>query len=588
MASRKELQALITLSGKVSPSLKAALQSVQKNTAKTSKSSVSAISAIGGSFKSVAGTILKSIGPLVGVTGIAMIGKNAIQLASDLQEVQNVVDVTFGSSGSDQINKWSKEALKAYGLTELAAKQYTGTMGAMLKSSGLSGDNIIAMSEKLSALSGDFASFYNLDNETAFEKIRSGISGETEPLKQLGINMSVANLEAYALSKGIKTSYQKMDQASQVALRYSYLMNVSKDAQGDFARTQGSFANQTKLLKSNWDQFTATLASKVLPKFTELIQKANTFISDIASSPEKMKKLEDGISMITGGIEKMLKFATDAYNFIKNNWSWIEPIIWGIAGATVAWNVALKAAMVIEALSKAWKVGSAVLMMFQSGASLATIAQWALNLAMSANPIALIVIAVAVLIGALVLLYKNWDKVSSFLVGVWQNNVMPFFGSIGEWFAGIWDGVIGILKGGANTFIDIFNFLIRGLNKIQFDVPDWVPLLGGKHIGINIPEIQKFAQGGFANRPAIFGEAGPEAAIPIKYKNPRSLALLNRTAKAIGADPGSERPGLTFNFNFSGPISKPEDVKTGVAMTKDYIYGIMDDYYDDRGRPAFG
>ena len=109
------------------------------------------------------------------------------------------------------------------------------------------------------------ASFYNLNSDEAFAKIRSGISGETEPLKQLGINMSVANLEAYAMAQGIDKSYDSMTQAEQVMLRYNYLLSVTGDAQGDFARTSGSFANQQKLLKEfelqvlNMNQWRSTL-----------------------------------------------------------------------------------------------------------------------------------------------------------------------------------------------------------------------------------------------------------------------------------------------------------------------------------------
>ena len=111
----------------------------------------------------------------------------------------------------------------------MQAKKYTSTLGAMMKSSGLTGKAVTSMSTDLAGLAADMASFYNLDFETAFEKIRSGISGETEPLKQLGINMSVANLEAYALSQGITKSYESMTQAEQVTLRYNYLMQATRD-----------------------------------------------------------------------------------------------------------------------------------------------------------------------------------------------------------------------------------------------------------------------------------------------------------------------------------------------------------------------
>ena len=88
----------------------------------------------------------------------------------------------------------------------------------------MSGEQVTEMSTDLAGLAADMASFYNLDFDTAFQKIRSGISGETEPLKQLGINMSVANLEAFALSKGITKAFNDMSQGEQTILRYQYLM----------------------------------------------------------------------------------------------------------------------------------------------------------------------------------------------------------------------------------------------------------------------------------------------------------------------------------------------------------------------------
>ena len=114
-------------------------------------------------------------------TNLLDTGKKAINLASDLEEVQNVVDVTFGNN-AEKINKWSKEANKAFGMSELSAKKFNGTMGAMLKSMGLTGDEVLEMSTEMTGLAGDFASFYNLDHEEAFNKIRAGISGETKNL----------------------------------------------------------------------------------------------------------------------------------------------------------------------------------------------------------------------------------------------------------------------------------------------------------------------------------------------------------------------------------------------------------------------
>lgn len=225
--------------------------------------------------------------------------KTGIDYASDLAEVQNVVDVTFGSA-TEAINSWSKECLAAYGMNEVSAKRYAGTIGAMLKSSGLAGDAIVDMSKDMVGLAGDMASFYNLDLETAFEKIRSGISGETEPLKQLGINMSVANLEAYALSQGITTAYNEMSQAEQVMLRYNYLMSATADAQGDFARTQDSYANQTRLLSESWLEFTGIMAEQLLPVLTTIVSWLNNIVAFLTENADMVSAVLVGLATTVG------------------------------------------------------------------------------------------------------------------------------------------------------------------------------------------------------------------------------------------------------------------------------------------------
>ena len=211
-----------------------------------------------------------------GVTGSI---SESIELASDLAETQNVVDVTFEDSAST-INKWAQEALNAYGITETKAKQYSSTLGAMLKSMGIADDQVLQMSMDMAGLAADMASFYNLDHDTAFEKIRSGISGETEPLKALGINMSVANLNAFALEKGMNKAFDKMSQAEQATLRYQYLLEATKDAQGDFARTGDSFANEMRKLQTNLDRIKTEFGKGLLGVVTPAISLLNNVLSD--------------------------------------------------------------------------------------------------------------------------------------------------------------------------------------------------------------------------------------------------------------------------------------------------------------------
>lgn len=211
-----------------------------------------------------------------GITGSI---DESIGLASDLVETQNVVDVTFEDSAST-INKWAQEALNAYGITETKAKQYSSTLGAMLKSMGIADDQVLQMSMDMAGLAADMASFYNLDHDTAFEKIRSGISGENEPLKALGINMSVANLNAFALEKGMNKAFDKMSQAEQATLRYQYLLEATKDAQGDFARTGDSFSNEMRKLQTNLDRIKTEFGKGLLGVVTPAISLLNNVLSD--------------------------------------------------------------------------------------------------------------------------------------------------------------------------------------------------------------------------------------------------------------------------------------------------------------------
>ena len=238
------------------------------------------------SFADMAKNIAASLSAAAVGKAILNFGKEAINAASDLAEVQNVVDVTFGS-GASKIETWAKNAGRQFGLTETQAKKFTSTLGAMMKSAGMSGDGIVKMSTDLAGLAADMASFYNLDFETAFEKIRSGISGETEPLKQLGINMSVANLEAFALEKGITKAFNSMSQQEQTMLRYQYLMKATADAQGDFARTSDGFANASRRVETAWESIKTRIGSALLPGVEDALGQIAKVMEALTQEPEE-------------------------------------------------------------------------------------------------------------------------------------------------------------------------------------------------------------------------------------------------------------------------------------------------------------
>ncbi len=303
--------------------------------------------------------------------------KEGIELASDLTEVQNVVDVTFGDS-SGTINNWAKQAATSFGMSELAAKQYTGTLGAMLKSQGITSDSVVQLSTDLVGLAGDMASFYNIDIETAFEKIRSGMSGETEPLKQLGINMSVANMEAYALAEGIEKPWKKMSQQEQTMLRYNYLLKQTADAQGDFARTSDSYANQQRIMELTMQNLSAELGEKLLPvalEFTQMIS---------ASAPNIMDNIVDIGSAA----------ATVATYLIEH-----KDAVVSLIAAYGSFKGAVAVGSAVTAAINAYKT-------LTTATQAATVAQEANNVAVAANPYILLisaVVAAGVAIGSYVM-----------------------------------------------------------------------------------------------------------------------------------------------------------------------------------------
>ena len=290
--------------------------------------------------------IAKAIGSAFVVKQVIEFGKAAIGVASDLNEVQNVVDTTFGTDGAIKINEWARNAAESFGESELQAKQFTSTLGAMFKSMGVGQADMEEMSMSLAGLAGDMASFYNLDPTEAFEKLRSGISGETEPLKQLGINMSVANLEAFALSEGITKAYTSMTQAEQATLRYQYIMSATADAQGDFANTSDSFANQQRILQLEIQTLAAEIGQDLMPIAQEVLSTAKDAIEWAIEHKDSLEKLAVAVIGVTGAYN-LFKAALEAkalYDEVIAGIKAMNAALAGEKGLKVALNASESAA----------------------------------------------------------------------------------------------------------------------------------------------------------------------------------------------------------------------------------------------------
>lgn len=300
---------ITTAMKKIAAAIKKGFGGVSKLASKTASGIVTATKKIAASFTNISrstsglsnasfslGNLLKTALGFKAVSGLVEFGKSAIELGSEITEVENVVDTAFGSMAQKAYD-FASTASEQFGLSELAAKQYSGTMMAMLKSSGVAQEAAADMSITLTGLAGDLASFYNLDTDEAFRKLRAAIAGETEPMKALGVNMNIVNLEAFAMSQGITKAYKDMTLAEQSILRYNYILAKTSDAQGDFARTAGSWANQIRLLKLNLQSISAIIGQGLIAAILPAIKWINKLMAKLTQAA---KVFRDFMYVLTG------------------------------------------------------------------------------------------------------------------------------------------------------------------------------------------------------------------------------------------------------------------------------------------------
>lgn len=227
------------------------------------------------------GKLGAAIAATFAVGKLIQFGKEAIQLGSDLEEVQNVVDVTF-TTMNEQVNEFARNAAESAGLSETMAKRYVGTFGAMSKAFGFAENEAFEMSTALTQLAGDVASFYNISQDEAYTKLKSVFTGETETLKDLGVVMTQNALDSYAMAKGYGKTTKAMTEQEKVALRYSFVLDQLSASQGDFVRTSDSWANQTRILSLTIDSLKANIGQGLINIFNPLLKVINQVVAKMA------------------------------------------------------------------------------------------------------------------------------------------------------------------------------------------------------------------------------------------------------------------------------------------------------------------
>lgn len=446
---------------------------------------------IGDKMKPVGRTMSTYVTPAL-TTGFGL----AIKEASDFEENMNKVDVSFGSS-SKSVKRWANDATKNFGLSKNAALEMTSQFGDMGTSMGLSQKTASQMSMSLAGLAGDLASFKNIGVDEAMTALNGVFTGETESLKTLGIVMTETNLKQFADDCGLV--YEEMTQAEKVQLRYNYVMAQTKNAQGDYARTSDGTANSIRTLTQSLSNLAIAFGELVLPIITPVIQSLTKVIEKITKLPKPIK----GAILIIGGV---LAVAGPLLIFMGSLASAIGALIPLVGGLSVA-SLPITGTML------------------------------------------LIAAAIAAVVAAGVLLYKNWDTVKQK-----ANQLKNHFKSLGEKltkpFRDAWTKIKGIINKIKGLFPIKIGKLLKNIKLPHFSI-SWGQKDAGPLGTIKWPKgmsVKWYKQGGIFTKPTLLGgnsgvgEAGAEAALPLselwkqmdKMNNNMIAAVVNGVAEAIG------------------------------------------------------
>ena len=751
-----ELQVLITAN---TNELRKEINNANKNISGLQKSASKSADGVSTAFKKLkAGIVALGIGKVI---------KDSIQSGMDAIESDSLFETSLGKS-ADAVRSWSDEVSNVLGLNAVDMRKNTGVIYNMTSSMGVAEDSALKMSKGISLLSEDMASFYNLDSAEAFNKLRAGLTGETEPLKALGILVDENTVKQVAYSEGIAENGAELTQQQKVMARYVAILKQTGNAQGDLARTIDSPSNQLRQLKNQISQlglafsnFLMPIVSAVLPYITAFTRVVTQAVNSLASflgltggsgASEETQKVSNNVGGIADGMEdankkaKKLKstlagfdemnvlqdntadsaggtgggatsgdtgFNLEEYNahldwvnsktdeiaekiktafagvgeFLKTTWDSVwnsEPVqsfvgavqtygqflwdYWSTLGTDLATNISdtwnnvstnmgtyisnmstlwttfwtdIQAGIetwgqpiidgvsklfnsiwadaidpALQFITKIWADFSGILVELwnEHGKPLVdNIGEFVTNIIalfqkiwddilepvitpfletlswLWDKHIKGLVKNVGDFIGALVngvleiwnkfiqpivmylmdKLAPAWSFISSlvigvfgsiigvvsdviggiiktlrgvvdFIVGVFTGNWKKAWDGIKNIFTGLWDGVVGIFKGVINVVIDVINAIISGINKLHWEVPDWVPLIGGKEFGFSIPKIPKLARGGIVDSPtyAMIGEAGKEAVMPLERNTGWIDQLADKLADKIGGGNG--------------------------------------------------
>lgn len=469
----------------------------------------------------------------------------AAKYASDYEENLNKLDVAFGDNAGT-VKKWADTAKTRFGLSKVQATDAASAFGALAKGIGISDKDAAGMATTLAGLSSDLGSYFNVGVDQSSKALEGIFTGESEALKKFGVVMTDTNLKQFAEDQGLV--WGEMTQTEKTMLRYQYVLDKTKDAQGDFSRTSDGTANSIKIAQSSLQDLATAVGTELLPIITPIIQKFTEWVNKFGELSPKTKKLIVIIGMIAAVVGPLL-------------------IVFGAIASAIGTIIAIIPVLL--------------------------------------GPVGLVIAAIGAAIAIGILLYKNWDKIKDFLIKCWDGikaAAIFIFDAIKAYFKGLfnfyktifttawkaiktvtvtmWKAIGKAITAPIRTAYNIIKGIVDKLKKI-FHFKWSLPKIKLPHFkikgkfGLDPPQVPHFSidwykKGGIFNSPSVIGvgEAGPEAVIPID----RLQQMMNSMADSIvngiamnnmvqGAAAGGEVVIKNYLFE-SGPQMGETVVKT--------------------------
>jgi hypothetical protein len=396
---------------------------------------------------------LKKVGATLGVAFASQqavqFGKDIVMAASDMNETMSKTKTIFGE-GFDKVNQFAETSAQNLGMSKQAALDASSTFALFGKSAGIAGDDLGVFSGDLVKMAADFASFYNTSPEEAITAIGAAMRGESEPIRKYNVLLNDAEIKQEALRQGlIKTTSGALSPQNKVLAVQALIMKKGADAQGDFARTSDGAANTMRILSANMQNAKVKLGEGLLPAFQGFLTILKPVISALGSFGSFLSKNKDAVSAL----------------------------IIGIGVATAAF-VAYKTVMLVTTTATKLFAVAQVLMKGQQLATIASTNTLAasmlrLNAVMRANPIGIIVTAVALLVAGFVLLWKKSDAFRNAIIWVGKTallafaSIIPIVGKVAETLVKLYSGPLRILLTVLSKLPGVGKFAKQGLDLIN-------------------------------------------------------------------------------------------------------------------------